>query len=295
MLARPDNGRLRLGLEPHLPLLCIAHPAAILPERNVLIDAHSHLDMYEDALKAALEEITRHSIFTISNSLGLSSYERNLEIAEACDLVLPTFGVHPQNAPEYADRLKDLSNAIEQSPMLGEVGLDYYIVKDVSQYPAQRKVLECFLSEAEEQEKIVNVHTKGAERDILDLLGRHRIRRAILHRYSGPLDVFYELVALGAYFTIGVDVLYSEHVQTIARKVPSEQLLTETDGPGGQKDTPRMPLLVKDVIQTLADLRKTAADVITQMVQTNFVRLIRDDPWLTDTYDRVFGGQHNGI
>jgi len=80
------------------------------------IDAHSHVDRYdlidEDALKSALAEIAQHRIFTISNSMDLPSYKRNLEISEKCDLVLPVFGVHPWNAPEYLDHLHDLSQAI---------------------------------------------------------------------------------------------------------------------------------------------------------------------------------------
>ena len=257
----------------------------------MLIDAHAHLDRYEDVLESALEEIAQHSIFTISNSMDIPSYRRNLEIGEKCELVLPTFGVHPWNAPEYADRLEDLCRAIEQSPMLGEIGLDYYFVDDASQYPAQRKVLEFFLAAAQEQEKIVNLHTKGAESDVLQLLNRHEIQRAIVHWYSGPLKVFHELVARGAYFTIGVEVLYSEHIQALAQELPSEQLLTETDNPGEPKSfigTLGMPLLIRDVVQALAKLRKTTAEAIIQTVQTNFVRLVRDDPWLSDISARGF-------
>ena len=141
----------------------------------MLIDAHSHVDRYdlvdECALESALAEITQHRILTISNSMDLPSYKRNLEISEMCSLVLPTFGVHPWNAPEYADRLDDLSEAIEQSPMIGEIGLDHYFIQDTSTYPAQRKVLEFFLGAAREQEKITNLHTKGAEREVLGVIG----------------------------------------------------------------------------------------------------------------------------
>jgi len=266
-----------------------------VPEGKMLIDAHSHLDMYEDATESALEEIMQHRIFTISNSLEPSSYERNLEIAEACDLVLPTFGVHPQNAPKYVDCLEDMSGAIEQSPMIGEIGLDYHFVEDACQYPAQREVFEFFLVAAKEQRKIVNLHTKGAEKEILHLLNCYDIQRAIVHWYSGPLDVFRELAARGTYLTIGVEVLYSEHIQTIARELPSEQLLTETDNPGGPRwltGTLGMPILLRNVIQALAELKKTTAEAIIQKVQSNFLRLIRFDPRLRDTSVKVCEGQH---
>ena len=195
----------------------------------MLIDAHSHLDRYElvdeRALESALAEITQHGIFTISNSMDLPSYKRNLQIGEMCDLVLPIFGVHPWNAPEYADRLEDLREAIERSPMLGEIGLDFYFVEDASAYPDQRRVFEFLLGAAREQEKIVTLHTKGAEKEVLQILDRYDIPRVIVHWYSGPLDIFRELVARGVYFTVGVEVLYSEHIRAIAQEIPSGKLL----------------------------------------------------------------------
>jgi TatD DNase family protein len=251
----------------------------------MLIDAHAHVDRYGDALPAALKEIERHHIFTISNSMGLESYQRNLEIAASCPWVLPIFGVHPWNAVEYVARLEGLHEAITSSPMLGEIGLDHYFVKDHSEYPAQRTVFEFFLAAARGQGKVVHLHTKGAESEILDLLRQYGIQRTVVHWYSGPLDTFRELLALGAYFTVGIEVHYSEHIRTIARELPLERLLTETDNPGGPKSLigrPGMPVLIQDVVQGLADLRRTSVAAIEQAAQANLATLVRDDACLPD-------------
>jgi TatD DNase family protein len=267
----------------------------------VLIDAHSHLDRYdlidERALGTALAEIEGHRILTISNSMDLLSYRRNLEIGERCDLVIPTFGVHPWNAPEYVDHLQDLGAAIEQSPMLGEIGLDHHFVEDTSAYPAQRQVFEFFLSAARDQNKIVNVHTKGAEKEVLELLDRYQVPRVIVHWYSGPLDILRELVARDATFTVGVEMLYSEHIQAIAREIPPGQLLTETDNPGGPAGflgRPGMPVLVRDVVRGIAEARNTTADAVVQAVQANLLELIQDDPWLANRYVELLTGRQNG-
>lgn len=256
----------------------------------MFIDAHSHVDRYdlvdEQALGSALAEITQHRILTVSNAMDLPSYKRNLEISEMCNLVLPTFGVHPWNAPEYADRLDDLSEAIEVSPMLGETGLDHYFVKDTSTYPAQRKVLEFFLDAAREQGKIVSLHTKGAEREVLGLLDRYDLPRVIVHWYSGPLDIFREMMARGVYFTVGIEVLYSEQIQTIAQELPPSQLLTETDNPGGPVGfigVPGTPMLVQDVVRGVAEARGATTESILQTVQANMLELIRNDRRLSDT------------
>ena len=256
----------------------------------MLIDAHAHLDKYGAELQAALEEIKENQILTIAVSMDLPSYERNLEIGERCDLVLPTFGVHPKRAPEYADRLSELNQAIERSPMIGEIGLDFHWVEDASQYPAQKKVLDYFLAAAREQKKIVNLHTKGAERETLDLLELYDIQRAIIHWYSGPLDILGALIDYGAYFTVGVEVLYSENIQAIARELPSTRLLTETDNPGGLKwlkGTLGMPVVAKQVVESLSEIKQTTAEAMARTIQENFFRLIEDDLWLADVRARV--------
>ncbi len=249
----------------------------------MLIDAHAHLDKYGEYLAAALEEIEQHRMFTWAVSMDLPSYRRNLEIATRCGLVLPTFGIHPRRAPDYASRLAELSPWIEQSPAIGEIGLDFHWVGDSSQYPAQRKVCEYFLAAAREQKKIVNLHIKGAEKEVLDLLERYDIARAIVHWYSGPLDILRALADYGAYFTLGVEILTSEEIRHIARAVPLDRILTETDNPGGLKwlnGTLGTPKIILEVIDQIAAVKQETARAIVRAVEENFCRLAGNDPWL---------------
>ena len=250
----------------------------------MLIDAHAHVDKYGDHLEAALQEINQCRIFTIATAMDVPSYIQLQSIADRSELVLPTFGIHPRRAPEYANRLNELTPHIEQSPAIGEIGLDFHWVKDSSGYPAQLRVLEYFLAAAREQKKFVNLHTKGAEREILDRLERYDIQRAIIHWYSGPLDILHALVQFGAYFTIGVEVLYSEVIRKIAAEIPDHLLLTETDNPGGMKwlkGVMGMPKDIESVIKTLAELRGASATLVAQTVHKNFLNLLTGDPWFT--------------
>jgi TatD DNase family protein len=153
-------------------------------------------------------------------------------------------------------------------------------------------VLEFLLAAARDQGKIVNLHTKGAEEEVLRLLDDYAVRRAIVHWYSGPLDVFDELVARGLYFTVGIEVRYSEHLRTIARQVPSAQLLTETDNPGGPRSFiggPGTPRLIEDVVRALAEARGVSPEAIVETVQANLWTLIQDDHTLSDRYSRLLG------
>jgi TatD DNase family protein len=249
----------------------------------MLIDAHCHLDRYKENLGYALEQIKQHRILTISNSIDLSSYRQNAKIAATSDLVLPVFGIHPWNASEYVGCLNDLDWAITESPMIGEIGLDYYFVNETSRYDDQREVFEHFLRAASRQKKIVIVHTKGAESETLQLLRNYNTERAIIHWYSGPWHILKAMVEHGFYFTIGVEVLFSQHIQDIAGYLPAELILTETDNPGGNESLTGnigTPLLIKDVIRKLAEIRGNSDQVIMTTVHNNLIRLGDNDPWI---------------
>jgi TatD DNase family protein len=251
----------------------------------MLIDAHVHLDKYGDLLDAALNEIESERIFTVATAMDVPSYLELQKIGTRSDLVLPTFGIHPRRAAEYASRLSELGRYIEMSPAIGEIGLDFHWVKDTSTYPAQKKVLEYFIAAAAEQNKFVNLHTKAGEKQILDLLEKYDAKRAIIHWYSGPMDVLQAMIDFGCYFTIGVEVLYSDYIKEVAKKVPDHLLLTETDNPGAlrwlkKNDEVGMPTAIKNVVNALADLRQSTPEEIESLVQANFSRLTVDDPWL---------------
>ena len=251
----------------------------------MLIDAHVHLDKYGDLLDAALNEIETHRIFTVATAMDVPSYIELQKIGERSDLVLPTFGIHPRRAAEYAGRLREIGPYIEMSPAIGEIGLDFHWVKDTSTYPAQKKVLEYFIAAAAEQKKFVNLHTKAGEKQILDLLERYDLKRAIIHWYSGPMDILRAMIEYGCYFTIGVEVLYSDYIKEIARAIPYHLLLTETDNPGALRwlkktDEVGMPMAINEVIEAVAELRQSRPERIIELVDRNFAELIAGDPWL---------------
>jgi TatD DNase family protein len=254
--------------------------------KALLVDAHAHLDQYSDSeLPEVLQEIEETRTLTISTAMNPETYRRAQELAGRCRYVIPTFGIHPWDAHEYAGRMTQFDALIEESPMLGEIGLDYHFVQDVRRYGPQREVFGHFLAAARDQGKVVNLHTKGAEAEILDLLLRFEIERAIVHWYSGPLDLLLELSRLDCYFTIGVEVLRSEKIRQIASELPMDRILTETDNPGawewltGERG---MPEMIDDVISTLAEVRRTSEQEMERTVLENFALLTRDDPWLEE-------------
>ena len=259
----------------------------------MFIDAHAHLDRYdlqgEDALETALHEIDYHRIFTLSNSMDIPSYKRNLEIAEMSQLILPIFGIHPWSAHECVGALWELDEPIAKSPILGEIGLDHHFIQDFNAYPMQGRVLEYFLTAAQDQQKIVCLHTKGAEEAVLEMLDSYKLPGLLVHWYSGPEELFKEFISRDAYFTFGVELLFSEHIKNLAKLVPLDHLLSETDNPGGPKSLmgyPGMPSLIIDVLKGLAKLRDIPLDELIQIIQSNFLNFIQQDPRLSNIHSK---------
>jgi TatD DNase family protein len=241
-----------------------------------LVDAHAHLDQYEGEQAQVLAELETNRILTLAQSMDPDSYPVLQTLAARSPWVVPCFGVHPWRAPAWVEQLPRVAATARQALALGEVGLDHHFVQEPEHYPAQREVLECLLDVARDRDLIVNLHSTGAERLVADLLVEHRIRRAIVHWYSGPWDVLDDLLALGAYCTVGVGVLRSQHQEELAQRLPADRLLTETDNPGGWEwltGTQGRPELLRNVIARIAELRDETPRNIIRLVHANAVSL----------------------
>ena len=258
--------------------------------RTLRIDAHIHFDMYGEDAAAALAEIEGHRIFSISVALDPDAYAATKALAGDCPFVLPAFGVHPWMAPDHVEALDRLTPVVAEAPMIGEIGLDHHWVKDPAAYPAQMRVLEFFLDAARDHDKVVNLHTKGAEHEIAEALRRFETRRAIVHWYSGPMDAFRELAGLGAWFTVGVEVLRSDAIREMARAIPPERLLTETDNPGASgwhESAPGRPRLLLEVMDELARVLGRSPASLEAQVHENFLALAEGDERLLGPFRRA--------
>ena len=248
----------------------------------MLIDAHAHLHMYGESLEPALAELDQHRVFTVAVSMDDDSYRATLALAGGCPWLVATFGVHPWNAHRHSERIDDLRPLVLETPLIGEIGLDFYFVRDRATYPAQRKVFEFFLEEAGRQDKIVNLHTKGAEAEVLAGLREFGVRRSIVHWYSGPSKLVDSYLEAGAYFTVGVEVLTSKSIQRLAKRIPEERVLTESDNPGGWRwlsGQDGMPSILVEVAARLAELRGWTPERLRRRVADNFAALGEDDAW----------------
>ena len=186
-----------------------------------------------------------------------------------------------REAPRFVNDLDVLVSLAKNSPTIGEIGLDHRFITDSGADQAQAAVFATMLDCAEADRKLVNIHSAGAEQAVLEMLRPRNLEQVILHWYSGPLETLSALLDCGYHFTIGVAVLYDEHIRAIARYLPDDRLLTETDNPGGERfHTGRTgrPDLITQIETSVASLRVTDIEELRSVLKRNVLRLVKRAP-----------------
>ena len=241
------------------------------------IDCHTHLDFFEENIDKAISDINENEILTLANSMDIESYIKNKEYSKKSKFIKPCFGIHPWKAAEYKENLEKLIPYIEESEIIGEIGLDYLWVEDKNTFEPQRKVFNFILKESVKRNKVVNLHTKDAEEEIYEALKKFNYSKAIIHWYSGDIETLEKYIELGCYFTISVDMGYSEKTNEVLSKIPIDKLLLETDGPTALEwvnGEYGYPSEIKRVYKKVAEFKKVNIDFLLKQVEKNFNKLI---------------------
>ncbi|WVH09680.1 MAG: Putative metal-dependent hydrolase YcfH [Fluviibacter phosphoraccumulans EoVTN8] len=249
-----------------------------------LIDSHCHLDF--DGLSNRLPEVLAAmnandvgGCMTIG--VALEEAPQVLAIAEAHDQVFASVGVHP----EYADHKEpgvDTLCALAQHPKvlaIGETGLDYHRHKDRPEW--QRERFRVHIRAAKVMKKPLVIHTREAAEDTLAILKEEGASEVggILHCFTESLAVAEEAIALGFYISISGIVSFkkAEQVHEVARSIPLDRLLVETDSPYlapvPYRGKPNEPAYVKHVAEAIADLRQISYAEVAEASSRNFLRL----------------------
>jgi TatD DNase family protein len=194
-----------------------------------MIDVHSHIDRYKDP-NAITAETQREGVYTIAMTNLPSHFLMGLPHVRNYSKVQLALGLHPLAAGDFEHERALFRKSFHMTPFIGEVGLDFSrtgkVARDV-QLINFRLVAET----VSKDKKVISLHSRGAESIVLDILIEFKIPITIFHWYSGSLRVMDEIVSQGHFFSVNPAMLRSEKGRQIISRVPSDRLLTETDGP----------------------------------------------------------------
>ena len=242
------------------------------------IDFHNHIDFYKDEeIDSVINCINLNNIKIIACSMDEESYLKNIEISKKSDYIVPIFGIHPWKVKNNID-IDKFEYYIKNTPLIGEIGLDFHWIEDKDTYPHQIKVFEFFLQSAKKYDKYINIHTKGCEELILNLLKKYDISsQSIIHWYSGDKDTLKKLIDAKCYFTGSVDLGYIKHSKDIIKEIPANKLLAETDGPTALQwvnGTYGMPDEIKNVYKNICAIKNLDIEEYkynAQIIMTNII------------------------
>jgi TatD DNase family protein len=260
----------------------------------MFVDSHAHLDVPNyDADRAEVIARARAAgvalMLEIAGSdIGKGSLPNGLKLAEEHSFIYAAVGLHPHEASLYDQQLEqELLAAAQHEKVIGwgEIGLDYHY--DHSPREVQRRVFVRQLELALQSSLPVIIHTREAEDDTIALLQEHWAARGgvesggVIHCFTGTQKLAEAALALGFYISFSGVVTFkaAEELRTVARAVPMERLLIETDcpflAPIPYRGKRNEPAFVVETAKKLAELKGVSVEELACATTENFKRLFK--------------------
>jgi len=252
--------------------------------RNMLVDSHCHLDFPELACQlenvlALMRENRVHRALCIS--VRLEDFPQVRALAETHAPLYGTVGVHPDYEGVEEATVEKLVSLASHSRIvgIGETGLDYYRLKGDLDW--QRERFRCHIRAARECRKPLVVHTRSAAEDTLRIMREERAGevRGVMHCFTESWDVASQAMDMGFYVSFSGIVTFknAQALKDVAKRVPLERMLIETDSPFLApvpfRGKVNQPGYVKHVAEEIARLKAVAFEDVARATTQNFNEL----------------------
>jgi len=262
-----------------------------------LVDVHAHLthELFKNDLHAVLERAKAAGVKAIIvNGVNEPTNREVLELAKIDPIIKPALGAYPIDAlgldlegesgltrpirPIDLDKELDFIRSQKEKIIgIGEVGLDFKIVKEPALQQKQKENFQKIIELSERIRKPLIVHTRGAEKEVVEMLESSNVKKVDLHSFGARKSVAKKAADLGFYTSVPPVCLRLEHYRMIVDVFNINQLLTETDSPwlgpvAGERNEP------KNVLESIRFIAK----------QKNFTpEDVANNVWLN--YQNLFG------
>lgn len=236
-----------------------------------LIDTHFHLDFYRNhnEIYKIINENKQYTL-CMTNSPGVFLSCKNL-YPETKYLKF-ALGFHPLDNSLKDKDFNDFIRMAKNVSYIGEVGLDFKSNKSL-EVEKQLYYFEKIVELCAKENKLLSVHIKGAEKELIEIISKYKPLKCIVHWYSGSTKYLRDLIKLGCYFSVNSNMTLNTQALQRVKLIPDERILIESDGPfskvGGKKYNPK--LLVD--IYTSISIARNDKDLVKQ-VYNNFKTIL---------------------
>jgi len=248
----------------------------------MLVDSHCHLDFADAAERREIVARARRAGVGTLLTIGtkVSEFDTVRAIAESDPDIWCSVGIHPHEAAAEGDAaVAALAELARHDKVIGigETGLDFYY--EHSPRERQAAVFRAHCRAARATGLPLIVHTRAADAETGAILAEEQVGAGVIHCFSTGPDLAERALALGLYISLSGIVTFknAEHLRAIARDIPLERLLVETDAPylapvpmRGRRNE---PAFVVHTAARVAEIKGISPDELARVTSANFFRL----------------------
>lgn len=251
----------------------------------MLVDSHCHIDFpdFTEGPAPLLANMQKAGVgYALCVSVDLERFPNVLALAEGNDNVFASVGVHPDHQDCLEPSVADLVERARHPKVvaIGETGLDYYrLPREAVDW--QRARFRTHIAAAREAGRPLIIHTRSAAEDTLAIMRSEHAGEAggVMHCFTESWDVARQALDLGFHISFSGIVTFkgAAEIREVARQVPLDRLLVETDSPylapvpyRGKRNE---PAYVRHIAELIAELRGVSVEVIDEATTQNFFRL----------------------
>jgi TatD DNase family protein len=251
-----------------------------------IIDSHCHIDKVDlSAFGGSVDTMLAHAkTLSVTEFLcvciNLEDFSKCLSLADKYPQIYTSVGVHPteQNCKDpTVEELIKLANH-KKIIAIGETGLDYFHVdKKTASWQKERFVRH--IKASNNTGKPMIIHMRNAKEDVIKMLIDEKAEKAVMHCFSEDLETAEAALDLGFYISFSGVITFksAQSLREVAKKIPEDRLLVETDAPyltptpyRGKANSPAYSYYV---VEKLAEIRETSIQSIANTTTNNFKKL----------------------
>ncbi|EOI05108.1 TatD family hydrolase [Enterococcus moraviensis ATCC BAA-383] len=253
----------------------------------MIFDSHTHLnaEQFNEDIPETIERAKELGVTEMAVvGFDTPTIEKSLELSQQYKEIQSIIGWHPTEAGSYTPEIEKKLQQLLTTPKvvaLGEIGLDYYWMEDPKE--VQDRVFRRQIAIAKEMKLPISIHTRDAMEDTYKILKEEDIRDigGIMHSFSGDPEWMERFLDMGMHISLSGVVSFKKalEVQEVAKVVPLDCLLVETDAPylapvpyRGKRNEPGY---TRYVVEKIAELRDMPFEEIATQTTNNAHRLFR--------------------
>jgi TatD DNase family protein len=248
-----------------------------------IVDTHTHI--CDESFDADRDEVLKRAAAAgvgaiIALAENIYDARRNIELANEYRMIRPGAGLYPTILD--LDQAEQMGAFIrrERSQLvaIGEVGLDFWIVKEAPARELQKEILKGFISLSNELGLPLNIHSRSAGRHAVALLLENGATQVQMHAFDGKASTALPAVEAGFFFSIPPSVVRSRQKQKLLKHLPLACLLVETDSPvlGPEPKQRNEPANVNISLKAISELKGIDEETVEETICDNTRRLYGD-------------------